>query len=109
LWRDAIVRDHPHSSASAVSGKPGRALSRIAAMLARQYGAPVGSWRLNQPSFSVYRQAATPSRLPLAGEQVLTRSDRLADLQRELGALAIHEIHHRGFVTPARVEPKEQP
>jgi hypothetical protein len=82
---------------------------REAGLLARQSGETVVSWRLNQPSFSVYRQAATPSRLPLAGELVLTRSDRLAELQRAVAPLSISEIHRRGFITLARVEQGGQP
>jgi hypothetical protein len=78
---------------------------REAAWQARQLGEPVVAWRLNLPSFSVYRQAATPSRLPRPGELVLTRSDRLGELQQALAPLVIHEIQRRGFVTLARVEP----
>jgi 4-amino-4-deoxy-L-arabinose transferase-like glycosyltransferase len=82
---------------------------RDAALLARQNGVPVVSWRLNQPSFSVYRQAVTPARLPLAGELVLTRSDRLEELQRELTPLRVQPIYQRGFISLARIDPKESP
>ena len=82
---------------------------RDAALLARQSAAPVVSWRLNQPSFSVYRQAVTPARLPLVGELVLTRSDRLEELQRELMPLQVQPIYQRGFISLARIDPKESP
>ncbi len=82
---------------------------RDAALLARQNGVPVVSWRLNQPSFSVYRQAVTPARLPLVGELVLTRSDRLEELQRELTPLQVQPIYQRGFISLARIDPKELP
>lgn len=49
-----------------------------AALLARQEGWPVRSWRINVPSFSVYRGAITPAAdPPRAGDVVLTRSDAL--------------------------------
>jgi 4-amino-4-deoxy-L-arabinose transferase-like glycosyltransferase len=37
-------------------------------------------WRLNTPSFSVYRGAPTPTREPRPGDVVLTRRDRLKGL-----------------------------
>jgi hypothetical protein len=37
-------------------------------------------WRLNAPSFSVYRGAPTASREPRAGDVVITRTRRLAEL-----------------------------
>jgi 4-amino-4-deoxy-L-arabinose transferase-like glycosyltransferase len=40
----------------------------------------VVEWNANWPSFSVYRQAVTPSRRPLPGEVVLTRIDRADEL-----------------------------
>lgn len=77
---------------------------REAAQVARQTGEPVVAWRLNQPSFSVYRQAVTVARLPQAGEFVLTRTDRLAELQHELAPLDAKPVFQRGFVTLARVD-----
>jgi len=40
----------------------------------------VVEWNANWPSFSVYRGAVTPSRRPVPGEVVLTRSDRAGEL-----------------------------
>lgn len=52
-----------------------------AALLARQAGWPVRSWRINVPSFSVYRAAITPAAdAPRAGDVILTRSDALDSL-----------------------------
>ena len=52
-----------------------------AALLARQAGWPVRSWRINVPSFSVYRAAVTPATAaPRPGDVILTRSDALDGL-----------------------------
>jgi len=52
-----------------------------AALLARHAGWPVGSWRINAPSFSVYRAAVTPpADVPRTGDVILTRSDALDGL-----------------------------
>jgi hypothetical protein len=37
-------------------------------------------WRLNAPSFSVYRGAPTPSREPRPGDVIVTKANRLAEL-----------------------------
>ena len=37
-------------------------------------------WRLNAPSFSVYYGQPTPSREPRAGDVVITKAKRLAEL-----------------------------
>ena len=52
-----------------------------AALLARQGGWPVRSWRINAPSFSVYRDAVTPATdVPRPGDVILTRSDAFGGL-----------------------------
>jgi hypothetical protein len=69
-----------------------------AALLARQAGWPVRSWRINVPSFSVYRGAVTPATsTPRPGDVILTRSDALDGLPspirvlyREGGVLLVH-------------------
>jgi 4-amino-4-deoxy-L-arabinose transferase-like glycosyltransferase len=69
-----------------------------AALLARRAGWDVHSWRINMPSFSVYRGAvtrATPQ--PRPGQVILTRSDALA----ELGPVQL--LYRRGGVVLARV------
>jgi hypothetical protein len=52
-----------------------------AALLARQAGWDVRSWRIDAPSFSVYRAAVTPAAdAPRTGDIILTRSDALGGL-----------------------------
>lgn len=82
---------------------------RHAAWLARQYAGDVVTWRLNQPSFSVYRDAVTPARLPVAGELALIRSDRLDELGRALAPLPFNEVYRRGHVALVRVGEAGQP
>jgi hypothetical protein len=55
-----------------------------AALLCRERNLQAVMWRLNAPSFSVYRGAPTPSREPRPGEVVVTRSDRLRELPKSL-------------------------
>jgi 4-amino-4-deoxy-L-arabinose transferase-like glycosyltransferase len=55
-----------------------------AALIVRSRDMPAVMWRLNAPSFSVYRGAPTPSREPRPGEVVVTRSDRLRELPSTL-------------------------
>lgn len=58
---------------------------RQAGLLAHQLGEPAVAWRFTTaPSFSVYRQAVTPSRAPTPGELALTRTDRLPDTGIEI-------------------------
>ena len=72
---------------------------RQAAHIARKQGASVVSWGVAWPSFSVYRQAATPTRLPKAGEWVLTRSDRVDGLQARLPeGWVLRERYRNGVV-----------
>jgi hypothetical protein len=59
---------------------------REAALRARELKLPVTSYRTFLPSFSVYRGAITPNRLPDPGELVFVKLDRIPELQRELGA-----------------------
>jgi 4-amino-4-deoxy-L-arabinose transferase-like glycosyltransferase len=55
-----------------------------AALLARRAGWQVHRWRIDVPSFSVYRGAVTPAipatSAPRPGDVILTRSNALADL-----------------------------
>jgi len=57
------------------------------------------------PSFSVYRQAATPTRVPVEGELVLTRTDRQHEVRALLApGLRMENLYQKSFVTLARVE-----
>jgi len=51
-----------------------------AALLARARNLEPVMWRLNAPSFSVYRGAPTASREPQPGDVVITKARRLAEL-----------------------------
>jgi hypothetical protein len=71
-----------------------------AALLARHAGWDVRSWRIDVPSFSVYREAVTPAappRLPGPGQVVLTRSDAVA----ALGPVEL--LYHKGGIVLARM------
>jgi 4-amino-4-deoxy-L-arabinose transferase-like glycosyltransferase len=82
---------------------------REAATVAKESGLPVVAWRIIMPSFSVYRQAATPTRLPELGQLVFTRTDRKQEVQALLAPnLVLHDIYQRGFVTLARVDSVEK-
>jgi 4-amino-4-deoxy-L-arabinose transferase-like glycosyltransferase len=71
---------------------------REAAVLARRAGWDVHSWRINVPSFSVYRGAVTPATpWPRPGQVVLTRSDALP----ALGAVQL--LYRKGGVVLARM------
>jgi 4-amino-4-deoxy-L-arabinose transferase-like glycosyltransferase len=71
---------------------------REAAQLARRAGWEVRSWRINVPSFSVYRGAVTPATpWPGPGQVVLTRSDALP----ALGPVAL--LYRKGGVVLLRM------
>jgi 4-amino-4-deoxy-L-arabinose transferase-like glycosyltransferase len=70
-----------------------------AAGRALRHAPAVVEWNANWPSFSVYRDAITPSRRPQPGETVLTRIDRV-------GELPPHDVvFARREVVVARVRP----
>lgn len=78
---------------------------REAARVAKAAGGNVVAWRIIMPSFSVYRQAATPTRVPVEGELVLTRTDRQHEVQALLApGLRMSPVYQKRFVTLARVE-----
>ncbi|WP_085317732.1 ArnT family glycosyltransferase [Derxia lacustris] len=79
--------------------------TRQAGLHARAAGATVVSYATKLPTFSVYRGAATPARLPAPGEWAFLRIDRLADLQRDLGPQArLAEEFRQGGVLLMRRE-----
>ncbi len=55
-----------------------------AAQLARTLAKPTVRYRTNLPSFSFYRGAITPARIPKPGELVFLRIDKRASLSREI-------------------------
>lgn len=74
---------------------------REAARLARERGYDVVMWRLNAPSFSVYRGAPTPSREPRAGDVIVTRASRLATLPK---GTTYDILFSRGGIVLARIK-----
>jgi 4-amino-4-deoxy-L-arabinose transferase-like glycosyltransferase len=75
---------------------------REAALLCRNRNLEPVMWRLNAPSFSVYRGAATPSREPRPGDVIVTRSSRLGELPK---ALAYDVLYSKRGIAVARIRP----
>ncbi|HUQ75675.1 MAG TPA: glycosyltransferase family 39 protein [Burkholderiales bacterium] len=75
---------------------------REAALLCRERNLDAVMWRLNAPSFSVYRGAPTPSRDPRPGDVVVTRSDRLRQLPP---GLAYDLLYSKRGIVLARMRP----
>jgi hypothetical protein len=80
-----------------------------AALLARQLDLPTVVFRTSMPSFSVYREAITPDRIPRPGELVFLRVDKLPLLARELPDLRQDLIYRRGPVALVRVGEEPRP
>jgi 4-amino-4-deoxy-L-arabinose transferase-like glycosyltransferase len=72
-----------------------------AALLARERKLDVVMWRLNAPSFSVYRGAPTPTREPRPGEVIVTKASRLSELPR---GMAYDILFSRGGIVLARIK-----
>ncbi len=68
------------------------------ALIARQSGLPVVAYRTSFPSFSLYREAITPSRAPQSNELALVRVDKLEQLLREQPELDLGLVYHRGQI-----------
>jgi 4-amino-4-deoxy-L-arabinose transferase-like glycosyltransferase len=64
------------------AGAVQQASIKEAALLCRARNIDPVMWRLNAPSFSVYRGAPTASREPRPGDVVLTKASRLAELPK---------------------------
>jgi 4-amino-4-deoxy-L-arabinose transferase-like glycosyltransferase len=69
-----------------------------AALLARESGRATVVYRTSLPSFSVYRQAITPTREPHPGELVFMRVDKLERFARDFPNLPFQVIYRRGAV-----------
>jgi 4-amino-4-deoxy-L-arabinose transferase-like glycosyltransferase len=72
-----------------------------AALLARERHFDVVMWRLNAPSFSVYRGAPTPSREPRPGDIIVTKASRLSELPK---GTAFDILFSRGGIVLARIK-----
>ena len=71
---------------------------KLAGLKAKELGTPTVAYRITMPSFSVYREAATPHRSPVPGELAFTRVDRLEDLQKEIARPLVIEYQAGGVV-----------
>jgi len=74
---------------------------REAARLARERHFEVVMWRLNAPSFSVYRGAPTVSREPRVGDVIITRASRLSGLPK---GTSYDILFSRGGIVLARIK-----
>jgi len=74
-----------------------------AALLARELDLPTVAYRTNMPSFSVYRQAITPDRPPMAGDLVFLRVDKLPRLAADPAGLRQEVVYRRGAVALVRL------
>jgi hypothetical protein len=77
-----------------------------AALLARETGLPTVVYRTSMPSFSVYRDAITPSSdRPAVGELVFLRVDKLGRLEQAVAPNRLELRYQRGPVALALVQP----
>lgn len=71
---------------------------KLAGLKAKELALPTVAYAIHMPSFSVYREAATPHRTPVAGELAFTRVDRLEALQKEVARPLVIEYQAGGIV-----------
>ena len=77
---------------------------REAAAVAGRLGLAVKTWRINVPSFSVYwRQTTSSIDMPAPGDVILTRSDKLGDLQGTQGVRGVEVLYRKGGVVLANI------
>lgn len=69
-----------------------------AALFARQLNLPTVAYRTSLPSFSVYRDAITPSRPPIQGDLIFLRVDKLARLSEDYPDQALQLLYMQGPV-----------
>jgi len=80
-----------------------QAPTRAAAQIARDLGLPAVAYATYLPTFSVYRGAPTPHRLPEPGELVFVRADKLDKLRQTLGdGVRLEPVYQRGGVALLR-------
>jgi 4-amino-4-deoxy-L-arabinose transferase-like glycosyltransferase len=78
-----------------------------AALIARTLDQPTVIYRTSMPSFSLYRQAITPNRLPQPGDIVFLRIDKLASLH-DLYPDALTVLYQRGAVILIAIKTKSE-
>jgi hypothetical protein len=61
------------------------------------------------PSFSVYRNAVTPSRVPGPGDLVFLRVDKLAGLAADTPELTAETVYRRGPIALLRMHARDDP
>ncbi|MDD3763767.1 MAG: glycosyltransferase family 39 protein [Nevskiales bacterium] len=84
--------------------------TRQAALRARALGLPAVRYATYLPTFSVYRGAPTPGRLPQPGELAFVRADKLAQMQSLLGDAPLREEYRKGGVVLVhRLPPADAP
>ena len=71
-----------------------------AALICRERHLQPILWRLNAPSFSVYRGAPTPSRDPRPGDVIVTKANRLSELPP---ALSFDLLYSKRGIVLARI------
>jgi 4-amino-4-deoxy-L-arabinose transferase-like glycosyltransferase len=76
---------------------------REAARIAQAQDAGVVAFQINMPSFSVYRGAPTPRRMPEPGELAVTRSHAVARIEAQYPDRALERLYHAGGVVLLRV------
>ena len=74
--------------------------AEISALICRERHLQPILWRLNAPSFSVYRGAPTPSREPRPGDVIVTKANRLSELP---GALTFDLLYSKRGIVLARI------
>ncbi|NEX20146.1 glycosyltransferase family 39 protein [Thiorhodococcus mannitoliphagus] len=74
-----------------------------AALKAKAMDLPTVVYRTSMPSFSVYRDAITPNRIPKDGELVFLRVDKLQKLVMDDPQLELELLYQRGAVALLRV------
>ena len=83
-----------------IAGYAQQSSIKEAAYLCRNRQLEPVMWRLNAPSFSVYRGAPTPSRDPRPGDVIVTKAERLRELPK---GLAYDLLYSKRGIVIARI------
>jgi len=78
-----------------------------AALRAQTLALPTVAYRINMPSFSLYRQAITPDRAPRPGDLVFLRVDKLSRLTAQHPDLEQEVVFRRGAVALVKVRARQ--
>jgi 4-amino-4-deoxy-L-arabinose transferase-like glycosyltransferase len=80
-----------------------------AALSTRHIDTEFVAYRINMPSFSVYRQAITQRRPPQLGDYIFTRADKLESLSNAFPDADIDIFYRYGGIVLARLNPPSAP